>query len=167
MSDEVTPFFYGKVVSGQWHFKNRKLFDDHIFHLDDDDYQLSIKRKFKRRTTGQLDEETNWNGYYWGVIIQILHMEMNLSMMDCHEELKLMHNPKGYTVVLPDGTNKRREYGGSTKSMSNKRFIDYCTAIRTWAMHPDDGMNVYIPEPHESPEATQSMMEGYRNYKVD
>ena len=152
-----SPYFGGKIIDGAWYFTNRKQFDEWLMSQRDGEYQISVKRKYKPRTSGQNDEESNWNGYYWGVIIEILHDEMGLTRQDCHEELKRMFNPVGYTVKLPDGTMGRRTKAGSTKHMSHQEFINYCAEIRRWAMHPDDGYNCYIPEPHESPEAERSM----------
>lgn len=137
----IKPKFYGIMKGGKLILNDRDQFDLHLEkYKDDTEMELTISRKYKKRTSGQSDEDTNFNGYYWGVIIRMVsdHMgELNDSYTDD-------------LLQIETGNVKRSDSGKEIplghKEMSGGEFAEYCSRCRIWASKE---LQLNIPEPNE------------------
>jgi hypothetical protein len=114
---------------------------------DGQEMEIVIKKKYKVRTSKQPGEETNFNGYYWGVIVKMIADEKGEIGEEAYDEISdWIQINVGNFRVMPDGTKVAK----STK-IENGPFSDMCMRARMWANIPgnvtEHGM--YIPEPHE------------------
>lgn len=93
------------------------------------------------RTSGQPGEETNFNGYWWGVIIRMICDETGETDQDwVHHWVQIecgnfKATPKGDKIPL------------GTSWMSGAEFADLCAKARAWASME---LNLFIPQPHEA-----------------
>jgi hypothetical protein len=144
----ITPKFYGTIKQGKFAHQDPQAFQVYVAtkFKEDQEVELTIKRKFKRRTSGRPDEETNFNGYYWGVIIPILSEatgELDAKKLDSALQILV-----GNTAIVLG-----KEVPKGTSQMSGAEFADYCSKIRMLAGSPDNpfsGQPILIPEPHEA-----------------
>ena len=100
---------------------------------------VTIEKERKRRSQGDKDELTNFNGYYWAVIIKMIAEEMGESDADyVHQAIQIaVGNFKEIAgLKVPLGT----------KLMSGGEFSEYCSKCRNWA---SSFYGIFIPEPHE------------------
>lgn len=141
-----TPKFYGIAKNNKFTFSNRDDFDLYMQRYPDDTpLEMTVKRKYKKRTSGQPDEETNFNGYLWGVAYKWIADEIGELDLDyIHYWVQIA---VGNFKMMPDGTKVPL----GTSEMSGGEFADYCGHVRTWAATPGNicefGLN--IPEPNE------------------
>lgn len=141
-----TPKFYGIARKNKFAFEDRSLYDMYMEKFPDDTpLEMTVKKKYKKRTSGQDGEETNFNGYLWGVVYKMIGDEigeMDLDYIHYWAQIAV-----GNFNVMPDGTKVPK----GTSEMSGGEFADYCGHVRIWAATPgkicDLGMN--IPEPNE------------------
>jgi hypothetical protein len=113
---------------------------------DGKELEMTVGPRYKKRTSGQPDEETNFNGYLWGVVYKIIADEigeLDLDYVHYWAQIKV-GNVKGMPdkSVVPAGTSE----------LSGGEFAEYCSKVRMWASSPgaicENGM--YIPEPNEA-----------------
>ena len=106
---------------------------------------MTIAKKYKKRTSGQADEETNFNGYLWGIVYKIIADEIGEVDLDyVHYWMQTkVGNVKGMIdgTVIPKGTSE----------MSGGDFADYCRKVRIWASAPGNicELGLWVPEPNE------------------
>lgn len=144
-----TPKFYGIKRNNKFEIdeNNRIPFRAYMEKFKEETLlEITVKRKYKKRTTGLPDEETNFNGYYWGVIVAMISEQIGeADRQATHEWIQLK---TGNVKRMPDGT----ELPGSTQEMSGGDFAEMCARVRTWAGTDYDVFGeggLYIPEPHE------------------
>ena len=148
MVRKIHPKFFGKILNGKatLYPTDKKYYDGHISTFrEEQEIEMTIKAKYKKRTSKQPDEETNQNGYYWGVPIAMISDEMgDFDKMWIHDWIQIK---AGNSKMMPDGTVIAR----GTSDMSAGNFEDYCAKVRMWCAVPgnlcEEGM--YIPQPHE------------------
>lgn len=146
MAKKETIKFYGKAHNHKFAFDNREYYDGYMEKFPDDTpLEMTVKRKYKRRTSGQVDEETNFNGYLWGIVYNYVAEE--IGELDLDYVHYWMQISVGNFKMMPDGTKVPL----GTSEMSGGEFADYCGHVRTWAATPGNlceyGIN--IPEPNE------------------
>ena len=95
-------------------------------------YRVVIERETRRQ---------NWNRYYWGVVIKILSDYTGIHKNDLHEVFKYMFNSFYYA----DGRKGEWIEGGTTKTLTQDRFIEYIDHIKQWVDEFTNG-ELYIPE---------------------
>jgi len=148
----ITPKFFASIKDGKLFFNigQRELFNNYITKWPDGkEVELTIKAKYKKRTSGQPDEETNFNGYYWGVIIKIIGDELGYYTK---EELEYIHDwlqmKIGNVKIMPDKTM----VPAGTSNKSGAEFAEYCSKARMFASTPGNicEQGMYIPEPNEA-----------------
>lgn len=103
-------------------------------------------RKYRRRSSGQEDEEGNQNGYYWGVVLAILGDEMGITDDEVHDMMRMKFLKIGKEV-----NGRRYETARSTADLTTVEFEQYLQEIRTWAGTPGEisEEGVMIPLPNE------------------
>jgi hypothetical protein len=145
----IKPKFYG-IKKGRSFILNdndKLTLGNYLTKFEDGkEMEMTVAPKYKRRTSGQPGEETNFNGYLWGVLYKIIGDEIgefDLDYIHYWAQIKV-GNVKGMRdgSVIPAGTGE----------MSGGEFADYCQKVRVWASAPgvisDKGM--YLPEPNEA-----------------
>jgi hypothetical protein len=143
----ITPKFFGKMAGGKFVLDDRNLFDNYIQkYPDGKELEMTVKAKYKKRTSGQPDEETNFNGYLWGVLYKIIGDEIGeMDLEDIHYWIQIK---VGNIKVMPD----RSVIPAGTSDMSGGQFAEYCSKVRIWGSTPgnicENGM--YLPEPNEA-----------------
>ena len=142
----TTPKFYGAKKNGKFVFEDRPSYELYLENFKEDTpLELTVKRKYKRRTSGQPGEETNFNGYYWAVIVSMVADEIGeADRQAVHGWIQMA---TGNVKRMPDG----KEVPGNTHDMSGGEFSDMCVRARNWAATPGNlceyGLN--LPEPGE------------------
>jgi len=151
----IRPKFYGTISSGKFVHRLPELFNRYIRKFKDgQEIEITIGPKYKKRTQGDPGEETNFNGYYWAVIIRIVSDTMGeIDDNVTHGLLQMLFNKRGARVFDPE-TKKGIyvEMPRGTKHLSGAEFADYCSKIRMWAAIPDNlcEKGCFIPEPNEA-----------------
>lgn len=108
---------------------------------DGKEIEMTVEPRRIRRTSGQPDELTNFNGYYHAVIKRLIADEMGELDDDyTHNLIQLM---VGNFRVAKDGT----KVPAGTKNMSGGEFAEFCAKCRIWASKE---LHLSIPEPHEA-----------------
>lgn len=141
-----TPKFYGTAQNNKFIFDEREYFDGYMEkYPDGTPLEMTVKRKYKRRTSGQPDEDTNFNGYLWGIVYS--HIGDEIGELDMDYIHYWMQIAVGNFVVMRDGTKVPK----GTSAMSGGEFADYCGHVRTWAATPGNlcEFGINIPEPNE------------------
>lgn len=141
----ITPKFFGKINQGKIVYDDAKDFYQYIAakFKDDTEVEITVKKKFKRRTSGLPGEETDFNGYYWAVIVRMVADEIGeVDQEKVHDWIQIA---VGNTKVMRDGTR----IPAGTSDLSGAEFSDYCSRARMWAGN-QEGLNIYIPEPYET-----------------
>ncbi len=110
--------------------------------------EVSPRKKFKRRTSGQKGEATDFNGYYWGVIVRMIADEKGEIGESAYNEIhQWIQINIGNFKEMHDGTKVAKE----TSNMSGGDFAEMCSRARMWANIPGNvcEYGLYIPEPYE------------------
>lgn len=146
--------FFGKKSHGRFVLHDRKSYEDYLAKFDEGrELEMTIGAKYKRRTQGAPGEDTNFNGYYWGVVVRIISDEMGeIDDQATHSLLQMLFNKRGITVIDPVTKRARNvEIPKGTSELSGIEFAEYCSKIRIWASMPGNMCEAgcYIPEPHE------------------
>lgn len=133
--------FFGSALEGRLVHRDPDGFELYMKQFEDGkEIQIEIKPFSKRRTSGKPWELTNFNGYYWAIVVR--------KCADAYGELnqKVMHGiiqiGVGNLVMSKEG----KEIPKGTDWMSGWEFSEYCARCRTWASIE---LGIYIPEPHE------------------
>lgn len=145
----IKPKFFGLLHEGKFTFGpgQRESYDAYMRKFKEGkELEMTIAAKYKKRTSGQPGEETNFNGYLWGVVYKIIADEIGEMDMDYihYWAQKKVGNVKG----MPDG----EVVPIGTSEMSGAEFADYCSRVRMWAGVPGNvcEAGLYIPEPNEA-----------------
>jgi hypothetical protein len=152
---QIKPKFFGKIERGVFRHNDDDAFRKYMAKFGDgQEMEMTVGPKYKRRTSGQPDELTNFNGYYWAVVVRMISDEMGeIDDNYTHNMLQMIFNKRGVTVADPV-TKKpvNIEVQAGSKYMSGGEFADYCSKIRTWASIPGNicDAGLYIPEPNET-----------------
>ena len=144
----IRPKFYGIKKDNEFILNpdQREAFAAYLRKWPDDkELEMTIASKHKPRTSGQPGEQTNFNGYLWGVAYKIIGDaigEMDLDYIHHWAQIKT-GNVKG----MPDGS----VVPAGTSEMSGGEFAEYCGRVRVWAGTPENvtAAGIYIPEPNE------------------
>jgi hypothetical protein len=144
----ITPKFFATIEQGRIKHADPQAFQTYVVtkFKEGAEVEITIKRKYKRRTSGQPGEETNFNGYYWGVIIPILSDttgEADTKKLDSALQILVGNKNIIFGKEVPKGTSK----------MSGAEFAEYCGKIRMLAGSTDNpflDQPIFIPEPHEA-----------------
>jgi len=148
MSKIIHPKFFGKIVNGrvELHDVDKSYYDKYVGSFkEEQEIELTVRNKFKKRTAKQPGETTNQNGYYWAVPIAIISDEMGDFDKDyIHDWLQIK---VGNSKMMPDGTVVAK----GTSKLSAGEFEEYCSKVRMWCAVPGNmcEQGIYIPEPRE------------------
>ena len=151
----IRPKFYGKAHGGKFIPRDPETLTGVMAKFQDGkELEMTIGPKYKKRSQGDVGEETNFNGYYWAVPVRIISDVMGeLDDKATHTLLQMMFNFKFIEVVNPEtGKKEGIKVPKGTSDMSGQEFSEYCSKIRMWAAIPGNitERGVYIPEPHEA-----------------
>ena len=138
--------FFGSAFQGRFVHKDPDAFDEYIRQFEDGkEMQIEIKPFSKVRTSGLPGEPTNFNGYYWAVVVRMVADEMG--ELDQDYVHGLLQIAVGNFKVSPSGD----KIPLGTKKMSGANFSDYCMRARMWANIPGNltQHGIFIPQPHE------------------
>ena len=140
----ITPKFFGTIKQGkiQMNAGEQDLINSYLLQFKEgQEIETTIKKKYKKRSSGQQGEEANFNGYYWTVIVRMVADEMG------DEDQEYIHE----TILIEIGHFKVDKFGNKhathTRDLSGAEFADLCSRARTWASKT---LNLYIPEPNEA-----------------
>ena len=142
----IRPKFFGTISNGQFVHHEPAQFQRHLqIFKEGQEMEITIAPKFKRRTSGQPGEETNFNGYYWAVIVRIIADEMGEWDQDYVHNLIQME--VGNFRVSKSGIKVPK----GTSELSGSEFADYCRRARMWANVPGNvcERGLFLPEPNE------------------
>lgn len=135
--------FYGKALRGKFimEYKDKEIMRNFLLTYEKDTpLVMEIKKYSKLRTSGKDGEETNFNGYYWGIIVRMVADEMGeLDQEYIHGIIQI-----GTGNYRPDNLGNKIPLG--TSKMSGGEFAEYCSRARMWA---NKELGIYIPEPYE------------------
>lgn len=151
----IHPKFFGKIQNRQFVHDDPELFGNFLAKFDKGkEMEMTMRPRYRRRTQGAPGEATNFNGYYWAVVVRIISDTMGeIDDNETHMLLQMLFNKKGVTVADPE-TKQRRNYEipRGTKDLNGGEFAEYCSKIRMWASMPGNlaEKGVYIPEPNEA-----------------
>lgn len=147
----IAPKFYGTIKQGKIEHQDPEKFNNFVTFAfkEEQEVEIVVKKKFKKRTSGQPGEETDFNGYYWAVIVRMVADEMGEIDQDFVHDLIQMETGN-FKVAKVGGREIKLAKG--TSDMSGGEFAEYCSRARIWAGTPgnicDAGM--FIPQPHEA-----------------
>ena len=137
----IKPKFFGKMQGGQFIINDQEPLDLFLSKFKDDtEMEMTISRKYKRRTSGLPGEPTNFNGYWWAIIVRMVGDEMG--EMDDDYTHNLIQVEIGNT--RDDGHGHQIPAG--TKHLTGGEFADLCSKARIWA---SKSLSLSIPEPNE------------------
>lgn len=144
----IKPKFYATAEAGRIAWTDREAVSRYMAKFaPGTELELTICKKYRRRTSGKPDEETNFNGYLWAVPIRMIADEIGEENDEIvHQWIQLA---VGNVKVMKDGT----KVPAGTRDMSGAEFADYCARIRIWAAN---FLKMNIPEPNEVEEGQQS-----------
>jgi len=144
----LKPKFYATIKNGKIVFEDdeQRNFDIHLLKFAEGaEIEMTVAKKYKRRTQGAPGEETNFNGYLWAVVYKIIGDEIGeMDLNDIHYWSQInIGNVKG----MPDGSVLPK----GTSEMSGGEFAEYCSKVRMWANTPGNicDKGLFIPEPNE------------------
>ena len=146
---KIIPKFFGKIINEKFVLNkvDSKNYNGYIGTFrEGQEVEMTVKNKTKKRTSGQPDEETNFNGYYWGIIVAIIADEIGeYKTEDIHNWIQV---EVGNTKMTPN----RKIIPSGTSEMSGGEFAEFCSKARQWANMPGNicEAGLYIPEPHEA-----------------
>lgn len=138
----IKPKFFGKMKGGELIIDDQEQLDLYLQKFKDDtEMEMTVSRKYKRRTSGQADEATNFNGYWWAVIVRMVSDHMGELDDDYTHNL----------IQVGVGNVREDEYGNKipagTKHKSGGEFAELCSKARMWASKE---LQLNIPEPNEA-----------------
>jgi hypothetical protein len=141
----MKPIFTGKISKGKFFMDNRKDFDGYVGSLGEGEYQLTIEKRRKARTTGKEWEQSNENGYYWAIVIP--HLQRYFASIGLRMDTNQVHD--GIKMLfLNEGMFSKFPKIGSTAKLSTDEWEALMSRIREWAA---EEYHLYIPQPNEYP----------------
>lgn len=149
----IKPKFFGVIHNGKFYHKEAAAFANYIQKFEGRDMEMTISPKYKRRTQGDPGEETNFNGYWWAVIIRIIADAIGEADDNVvHNMLQMLFNKKAYSTIDPETKQRINiEVPRGTKNLSGGEFAEMCSRVRVWASIPGNlcEHGCFIPEPNE------------------
>lgn len=112
---------------------------------DGTEMEVTVSKRRKVRTSKQPGEDTNFNGYLWGVVYKIIGDEIGEMDLDyIHHWLQIK---TGNIKAMPDGLI----VPAGTSKMTGGEFAEYCSRVRIWASTPGNicGLGLFVPQPYE------------------
>lgn len=140
----INPKWRARVTAGKVRIEDQARFLVYVGRMEGKEVDVTVAPRRKVRSTGQLNESGNQNGYYWAVVVAMVSDAMGITDDEAHEFLKWQFNRRGV-----ERGGKRWEIPGSTSSLSTAEFADYLEKIRMWAAG-SDALSLRIPEPNEA-----------------
>ena len=139
---KIKPKFYAVKMHGKVVPNDPAEIEKYISQWKEgQEIEIMVSKKYKRRTSGQTGEETNFNGYWWAVVVKMIADHMG----------ELDQDYVHHQVLIQIGHFRIDKFGEKhpeeTKEMSGAEFADICSRARIWASQK---FNLYIPEPHEA-----------------
>lgn len=119
---------------------------------DQTGFEAAIRKRFRagalvrmRVEPARATRSIQANRYYWGVVVDAIAEHTGYDPDDVHEILKARFLPKPLAVRAGNG-RVVAEYviGGTTTTLTDAEFSDYCRRIKAWAL---DELDVAIPDP--------------------
>jgi len=145
----IKPKFYGVKKGGELVLleTEREQLNKYLQKFkDDEELEITVSKKYKRRTQGDPGESTNFNGYLWGVVYKMIGDEIGEFDLDyVHHWAQIKTgNVKG----MPDGSVVPK----GTSELSGGEFAEYCSKVRMWANMPGNicERGLFIPQPNEA-----------------
>jgi hypothetical protein len=146
---KIKPKFYGVAKGGKVILNDRETFDQHVAQfLDDQELEMTVERRWRRRSQKAPGEVTNFNGYYWGVIIKTIADTLGYIGREDYDMISdWVQINIGNFKVMPDG----KKVAGQTHAMSGGEFSEMCSRARMWANIPGNvcEKGLFLPEPHQ------------------
>jgi hypothetical protein len=140
----IVPKFYGTIKQGKIEMNagETDLINSYLLQFKEgQEIETTIKKKYKKRSSGQQGEEANFNGYLFGVVYKIIGDEMGEIDTDyIHHWAQIK---TGNIKIMKDGTS----VPAGTSHMSGGEFSEYCSKVRIWASKE---LNCYVPDPNEA-----------------
>ena len=141
--------FYGSALKGRFIFKEPDWFRNFMLLFPDGtDMVMEVKKLGKIRTSKQPGEDTNFNGYYWGIIVKAAAGPDAMADIDMDYVDKCLQIQVGNFRVDNDGNKIPR----GTSWMTGAEFAEYCMKCR---MFLNQFYGLYVPEPREGDEYLQ------------
>lgn len=107
---------------------------------DKQDVYIVVKKRFKKRSQGAAGEDSNQNGYYWGVVIPLLSEYFGYLPWEMHEALR----PLFWSEPHEKDPHVRRPI--SSTDVNNVAWEQTMEQIRIWALTEHE---IKIPLPNE------------------
>jgi len=134
--------FHSIIQNGKINFTgSREWVRMRISELPDGEYDIEIKKHFKKRSLSQ-------NAYYWGVVVEMVYLGLRdagfddvQDREDAHEVLKAMF----FTKTLHSEKFDNLVQVISTTKYSTAEFEEKMDAIRRWAF---EYLGITIPPPN-------------------
>lgn len=126
-----------RLIAGEIRF-NRKRLDALLVGAKDCELEILIERLSATRSIQQ-------NRFYFGLILRLISEHTGDSKEDLHEFFKLKFNVK--TLVLCNQYGEivgEERIGQSTTKLNKVLFMDYCEAVRQFAL---EKLDIVIPDP--------------------
>lgn len=135
----MTPVFLAFVEKGRLKFQDPAMLSQWLETLVGKQVEVLIRKKERKRTSGKYYEESNANGWYWGVIIPLSAKELGYTPKEMHEVFTELYAP--YSVRKFTGTYVKIKC--RTSEMNTLQFSEYCETIRQKMAE----LGVIIPDP--------------------
>ena len=137
----MTPIFLAKVEHNRLKLENTEQFSLWCGQFEGKDVQIIVKKKTRKRTSGQVDELGNQNGYYWSVVLPLSAKTLGYTDKEMHEVFMTEYAP--YHIV--EFKNKKITVKIRTSEMDTIQFTEYVKTIRQVMAE----MNCIIPDPNK------------------
>lgn len=118
--------FTGTIQNGVLTLDDPDRFKKYLSSLKAKKVSMTIKPHSKTRTSGQANEKSNQNGYYWKIVIPILSDYFGYNPDEMHQAIK-------HKFLRIGGTDELPKIGSSTK-LNTKEWEDLMEKIRIWAL---------------------------------
>jgi len=137
----MIPIFKGTIKMGKVIFDSREQFDLWVGQFEGKRVDVTVKKYRKKRTSGQPDELSNQNGYYWAIVLPIVANWNGDTVDDMHEILLKKYAPYTYK----DFGDEKIAVKIRSSEMDTKQFAEYTDTIRMVMTNLD----VHIPDPEK------------------
>ena len=128
----LVPIFTAKVTQGQIVMDDPRRLKLHLCRFKDGaTVEVTVRRPSKKRSDNQ-------NGYYWGVVIDLIHAHTG-------EKADVIHGILASEFLTRTGW-QGKPYVKSTTTLTTVEFEKYLEDCRRWAAV---ALEIYIPLPNE------------------
>jgi hypothetical protein len=133
----MTPVYKGIVTNGKLLVNDPQGFNAYVSSLEGKEITVTIKRFRKKRTSGQIDELSNQNGYLWAIVYPISADYLGYSVPEAHELFTQLYAPYVYKEIGGDKVAVKIR----TSEMDIHQFAQYVDSI----INKMAEFSVYIP----------------------